>query len=53
MLVKLYSANKKVVACFTPVSNLAVTKRVSVNNVSADLFSQGIFTTEQRTQFTR
>ena len=47
------SSSKKVVVCFTIISNLAVTTRVSVNNVRADLFLKGIFITEQQTQFTR
>ena len=39
--------------CFTIISNLGVTTRVSVNSVRADHFFKGIFITEQRTQFTR
>ena len=33
--------------------NLAVTTRVSVDNVRVDLLLKGIFITEQQTQFTR
>ena len=41
---------KKVVVCFTIISNLAVTTHISVNNVRADLFLKGIFIMEQRIQ---
>ena len=44
---------KKVALCFTIVSNLAGTARVSVNNVRANLFLEGIFITEQRIPFVR
>ena len=42
----LCSSSKKVMVCFTIISNLAVTTHVSVNNVRADLFLKGIFITE-------
>ena len=42
---------KKMTACFTIISNLAVTTRASVNNFRVDVFFYGIFLTEQRTQF--
>ena len=42
---------KKVVVCFTKISNLAVTAHLSVNNVRADLFRKGIFITKQQIQF--
>ena len=48
----LCSSNKNVAPCFTLISNIAVTTRVSVNNVRADLFLKGIFTSERQTQFT-
>ena len=35
------------VLCFTIISNLAVTTRVSVNNVRLDLFLQEMYITEQ------
>ena len=47
----LCSSSKRVAVCFTMISNLAVTTRVSVNNVRADLFLKGIFITEHPTQF--
>ena len=47
----LCSPSKKVVVCFTMISNFAVTTRVSVNNVRVDLFLKAIFMTEQRIQF--
>ena len=43
---------KKMAVCFTIISNLTVTTRVSVNNVRADIFPRGIFITKQRNQFT-
>ena len=49
----LCSSSKKVTVCFTILSNLAVTARVSVNNLRVDLFLKGIFITELQTQFTR
>ena len=49
----LFSTSKKGELYFTVISNLAVTTRVSVNNVRADLFLEGIFITQQRTQLTR
>ena len=49
----LFSTSKKGEVYFTIISNLAVTTRVSVNNVRADLFLEGIFITQQRTQLTR
>ena len=42
---------KKMTACFTIISNLAVTTRASVNNFRVDVFFYIIFLTEQRTQF--
>ena len=42
----LCSSSKKVVACFTIISNLTVTTHVSVNNVGADIFLKGIFIME-------
>ena len=45
------SSNKKVAVCFTLISNLAVTARVTVNNVRADFFLKGTFITEQWIQF--
>ena len=47
----LYSSSKKVEVCFTILSNLALTTRVSVNNNKADLFLKGIFIMEQQTKF--
>ena len=44
---------KKLVVCFTIISNLAVTTCLSVNNVKAGLVLKEIFTKEQQTQFTR
>ena len=49
----LCSSSEKVAVCFNIISNLAVTTRVSVNNVRADLFLKGIFIAEQQIQFTR
>ena len=37
----LCSSSKKVAVCFTIIRNLTVTTHVSVNNVRADLFSEG------------
>ena len=48
----LWSSSEKVELRITIISNLAVTTRVSVNIIRADHFLQGIFVTEQRTQFT-
>ena len=45
----LCSSSKKVAACHTMISNLAVTTHVSVNNVRVDLILKGNFITEQRT----
>ena len=47
----LCSSGKKVAVCFTIKRNLAVTTRVSVNNVRSDLFLKGMFITKQRIQF--
>ena len=41
------SSNKEVAVYFTIISNLAVTARVTVNNVRADFFLKGTFITEQ------
>ena len=41
----------KLTVCFTVISNLAITTCVPVNNVRADLFLKGIFTTEQQIRF--
>ena len=41
---------KKVAVCFTIISNLTVTTRISANNVREVLFLERIFVTEQRIQ---
>ena len=39
----LCSSSEKVKKCFTTISNLAVTTRISLNNIRADFFLKGIF----------
>ena len=47
----LFILSKKGMVCFTIISNFAVTTRVSVNNVRADLSLKGILKTEQQIKF--
>ena len=47
----LFSLSKKGMVCFTIISNSAVTTRVPVNNVRADLSLKGILKTEQQIKF--